>query len=185
MIWSGRNVGKMGLDKMWTTGQPELRTCDHLCTLPLCLSPSLSIAHLHIIPGPTCLFHETTFEWGGGWYICSWEAITSLKSKDNCVTTVSYAREWWDKIWSVDKLILELLVLNRCYLPILQRRWIKTFLFFFTFFFLFLWPHVWHMEFPRPGAESAAAASLYWGHSNAGSELHLWPTLQLAARSDP
>jgi len=35
------------------------------------------------------------------------------------------------------------------------------------------------------GQIRAAAAGLHHSHSNAGSELHLQPTLQLAAKPDP
>ena len=51
--------------------------------------------------------------------------------------------------------------------------------FYFSFHFLEL--HPWHMEVLRLGVESATATS----HSNEGSKLHLQPTPQLTAMSDP
>ena len=48
------------------------------------------------------------------------------------------------------------------------------------FFFLnFLWPHKWHKEVPRRGAEYAMS------HSNTRSELGLRPAPQLMATLDP
>ena len=48
------------------------------------------------------------------------------------------------------------------------------------FLFFFFWPYPWHMEVPRlEGSIGATAACLCHSHSNAGSELHLWPTPQL------
>ena len=46
--------------------------------------------------------------------------------------------------------------------------------FFFFFFCLFLGLHLWHMEVPRLGVESAVAAGPC--HINAGSKPHLAPT---------
>ena len=46
----------------------------------------------------------------------------------------------------------------------------------FFFFLIFLGPHPWHTVVPR------LAAGLYYSHSNAWSEPHLWPTPQLMAR---
>ena len=42
-----------------------------------------------------------------------------------------------------------------------------------------------HREVPRLGAESELAVGLRHSHSNARSELHLQPTLQLTAMPDP
>ena len=45
---------------------------------------------------------------------------------------------------------------------------------------------MWHIEIPRLGGLSrAAAAGLHHSHSNAGSKLHLRPTPQLMATLDP
>ena len=51
----------------------------------------------------------------------------------------------------------------------ITMRYMFSLLFFF--FFDFLGPHMWHMEVPRLGVESAVAASLC--RSNVGLELHL------------
>ena len=61
----------------------------------------------------------------------------------------------------------------------------------FFFFFSFLGSHPRHMEVPRHtegssqagGLIAASAAGLRHSHSNAGSELNLWLTLKLIARS--
>ena len=52
-------------------------------------------------------------------------------------------------------------------------------------FFVFLGPYPQHMEVQAKGLIGAAAAGLHYSHSNAGSELQLWPTLQLTATLDP
>ena len=58
--------------------------------------------------------------------------------------------------------------------------------FFFFFFSFFLGLHLWHMGVPRLGGQiGVAAAGLYHGHSNTGSELHFQPTPQLVAMPDP
>ena len=67
-----------------------------------------------------------------------------------------------------------------------------------TFFFFFFWGGFWLFGFllfrATPAANGgsrvrgpveATAASLHHSHSNAGSELRLWPTTQLLAMSDP
>ena len=64
------------------------------------------------------------------------------------------------------------------------------FRFFFSpaFFFFFSVPDLWHMEAPMPGVKlELTAAGLCYSHSNAGSELHLWPIPQpqLSAKPDP
>ena len=60
-----------------------------------------------------------------------------------------------------------------------------TFLSFF-FFLVFLGLHLQHMEVPRLGGLiGAVATGLHHSHSNVGSELHLQPTPQLAAKLDP
>ena len=52
--------------------------------------------------------------------------------------------------------------------------------------FCFLGPHLQHMEVPGlEGLIGATAAGLCHGHSNAGSEPHMWPTSQLTATPDP
>ena len=48
--------------------------------------------------------------------------------------------------------------------------------------FVILGLHLWHMEVPRLGVESA---SLRHSHGNAGLEPHLQPTPQLTATPDP
>ena len=53
------------------------------------------------------------------------------------------------------------------------------------FSFSFLQLHLWHVDVPRLVVSSAAAAGLHYSHSHARSELHLQPTLQLVATSDP
>ena len=53
-------------------------------------------------------------------------------------------------------------------------------LFFFFFFFFLLGLHQCHMEVPWLGSNAATAAWLCHSHSNAGSELHLWPTYTTA-----
>ena len=59
--------------------------------------------------------------------------------------------------------------------------------FCFVLFFTFLEPRSWHLEVPRLGVESELhlPTSLHHSHSNAGSELHLRPILQLTAMLDP
>ena len=60
-----------------------------------------------------------------------------------------------------------------------------SFLFFF-FFFVFFFPlPAAYGGFPANGPIRAVAAGLRHSHSNAGSELHLWPTSQLKAMLDP
>ena len=52
-------------------------------------------------------------------------------------------------------------------------------------FFCFLGLHLWHMDVPRLGVESAAAAGLYHSHGNVGSEPRMCPTPQLRAILNP
>ena len=50
-------------------------------------------------------------------------------------------------------------------------------------FFSFLQPHLWHMEVPRLGVEWELQLPTHaTATAKAGSELHLRPTLRLAAR---
>ena len=59
------------------------------------------------------------------------------------------------------------------------------FIFLFFVFLPFLGPLLWHMEVPRLGGPiGAVAVSLRQSQSNAGSELRLQPTPQLAATPD-
>lgn len=55
---------------------------------------------------------------------------------------------------------------------------------FFFFLSFFKGLHPWHKEVPGLGIKSNLAG-LPHSHSNAGPELHLWPTLQHLARPDP
>ena len=64
---------------------------------------------------------------------------------------------------------------------------IKTFSqIFSSFFFGLFWLHLQHMEVPRLGVKSELKpAGLHHSHGNLESELHLQPTPQLSARTDP
>ena len=69
-----------------------------------------------------------------------------------------------------------------------QRGIVFLFVYFYLFWrvfclFCFLLPHLQHMEVPRLGVESEM--QLYHSHSNARSEPHLQPMLQLVAMPDP
>ena len=66
-----------------------------------------------------------------------------------------------------------------------SSRLFLAFLSFFFHFFLFRAAPAANGSSWAKGWIGAAAASLHHSHSNARSELHLWPTLQLAATPDP
>ena len=66
------------------------------------------------------------------------------------------------------------------------RRKVISFFFFFFFFFDFL-PYLGLLQLDSQARSpiGAIAAGLHHSHSNAESQLHLWPTPQLTATPDP
>ena len=113
--------------------------------------------------------------------MCFRECILSSFLKD-----ILLAIEFWTDVGvgPVHRLFVFLSGLLRAYSAIFWTPW-------FFFFFFFFHPHLQHIEgfgdfwFGPLLPIRAIAAGLSHSHSNVGSELHLQPTLQLAAVLDP
>ena len=143
------------------------------------------------------LLYATHFEW----YVL--ETVSTFTIFWKMLTFVLTGNSWTQPltlIWSllrsfshIDLLFAGNLGLSSVYLQFrgLPRIWRKLICRFFFFFFFFLKTlHPRHMEVPRLGAKIepqplayATAATLHHSHSNAGSELHLWPVPQPAANT--
>ena len=71
-------------------------------------------------------------------------------------------------------------------IPDALKRWANKYFLFFTFIFVFLdKTSMAYGGSQARGRIRAVAAGLCYSHSNARSEPHLWPTLQLMETSDP
>ena len=92
---------------------------------------------------------------------------------------LSEARDWTHVLMDTSQV-------HFCWATMGTPLWQCIFFFFFFFWsFVFLGLHLQHVEVPRLGGLiRAVAAGLHHGHSNARSELRLWPTPQLMAMPD-
>ena len=67
----------------------------------------------------------------------------------------------------------------------LRTNFTKIFMYLSIYFLLFRATAMAYGNFQASNRIGAAAAGLHHSHGNVGSELHLWPTLQLVAMLDP
>ena len=93
-------------------------------------------------------------------------SITLIPKPDKDTTRKEYYR-------LISLMDIRAIILNKILESRIQQHIKASFIIIkldFLFFVFFLWSRLWHMEVPRPGAESKP---------------HLWPTLQFVAMPDP